>query len=121
MLAHMLSTDRNALVCDMAETYHIYDLRTLPARLAASLACGLREGSRIMQKLSGAKATKEILLMALIADELGILCWQNTEDGHKGLNPPKSIYESIVGKKQEQAGFDTPEEFMAWRESMLEG
>ena len=51
-LAKMISVDRNALICDMAETYHIYDLRGLPARTLATLAFGLRADSRIKMRLS---------------------------------------------------------------------
>ena len=115
----MLATDRQALICDMAETYRIYDLGALPARLVASLACGLRANSRIILKMSGAKAPLETLLMALIADELGVLCWQNTEDGHKNRNRPKSVYESIMKDEPKPTGFSTGAEFDAWREKIL--
>ena len=46
ILAAMAARDEDALVCDMAETYHIFDYRALPLFLAARLACGLREDSR---------------------------------------------------------------------------
>jgi hypothetical protein len=49
----MLSTDRDALICDMAETYHVYDMRALPTKTVATLACGLREDSRIKLKMAG--------------------------------------------------------------------
>ena len=117
----MLATDRQALVCDMAETYRIYDIGALPARLVASLACGLRAESRIQMKLSGARATHQTLLLALIADELGILCWQNTEDGHKNRNRPRSIFESLTKQETKVEGFDSGAEFDEWRAKILEG
>lgn len=52
-LAVMLSEDENALVCDMAETYHVFDIWALPVSLLAVLASGLRENSRIKMKIAG--------------------------------------------------------------------
>ena len=121
----MIKRDEAALICDFAETYHIYDYRALPARRAALYACGLKADSRIMQIMSGAKASVEVTLLAIIADALRILVWQNTKDGKRGRNKPESILEMIVGeekKEEEQLGaFDTVEEFNAWRTAMLGG
>lgn len=117
----MIATDEDALVCDFAETYRILDYRALPARQAARLAAGLRHSSRIMQALSGAPADLQTVLLALIADATRALVWQNTEDGHKGRNQPKSIL-SILGDTQHTgAGFATAAEFDAWRASMIGG
>lgn len=118
----MINTDEAALVCDFAETYHIYDFRSLPARLTAVYACGLGQNSRIMKKLGGAKASIEVLLLATIADCLKILIWQNTVDGSKGRNKPESILKTIIGEEEEEPLlFDTPDDFRAWREQMLGG
>ena len=118
----MIATDEDALFCDFAETYHILDFRSLPARQAARLACGLRQSSRIMQSLSGAPAGLETVLLALISDAARALVWQNTEDGHKGRNPPKSILAILRGSAQTgNTGFDSPEDFEAWRASMIGG
>lgn len=119
----MIATDEAALRCDFAETYRILDYRELPARRAALFACGLPAGSRIMRKLSGAELTPEQLLLAIIADALRILIWQNTEDGHAGRNLPVSILDTMRrgGETPEGVGFDTPEEFNAWRDSLMQG
>lgn len=37
----MLAHDEDALVCDMAETYRIYDMYSLPVRMVATLALSL--------------------------------------------------------------------------------
>lgn len=118
----MIAVDEDALVCDFAETYHILDFRSLPARQAARLACGLRQSSRILQVLSGAPAGLDTVLLALISDAVRALVWQNTEDGHKGRNPPKSILTILRGNSQANSeGFDSPEDFEAWRASMIGG
>lgn len=96
-LAGMISVDRDALICDFAETYGIYDLRALPVSLLATLAAGLREDSRIKMNISGVKAKKNEMLLAAAVDRLSLLVWAQTEDGRNGVNPPKSVLDSIIG------------------------
>lgn len=122
-LAYMARLDGYALICDMAETYHILDWRSLPARLAATLAAGLRENSRIKMKLSGSTVSFETMLTANIADCLRILVWRETKDGMKGVNAPVMFTELITGKgaDKDEQGFDSPDEFMAWRSRMIGG
>lgn len=115
----MIAVDREAVECDLLQTYGIFDYRQLPARKVAVYACGLGQDSRIMQKLSGAKVPLNSLLLALVADALKILVWQNTKDGAKGVNKPKSILASLTEKERTGEGFDTPEAFEAWRAQML--
>lgn len=115
----MLVLDESALICDFAETYHILDYRSLPARQAAILAGGLREDSRIMMKIVGAQAPQDTMLLALIADALQIIAWQNTEDGHKGKNRPVSIVKQLAKEKKPDVGFDSPEEFERWRDRIV--
>ncbi len=50
-LAAMLSADRDAVLCDMAETYGVLEMEKLPCRRLATLAAGLRADSRIMLRL----------------------------------------------------------------------
>lgn len=118
----MINLNESALICDFAETYHIYNYRELPARQAALYACGLRANARIIQQMSGAKAPAETTLLAIIADALRTLVWQNTKDGHSGKNPPKSILRMILGddeNKVETGSFSTVDDFKQWREQML--
>lgn len=121
----MYAIDENALCCDFAETYQILNWRGLPARLAATLAAGFRPDSRMMMKISGAAAPTESLLLFGILDALRVLVWQNSRDGANGKNPPKSMLDMILSKNKENTapsvGFDSPEEFMQWRETMLTG
>lgn len=119
----MIAADEAALRCDFLETYHVMDYRALPARQAALFACGLRPGSRIVQKLSGSSVALDTMLLAVIADAVRILVWQNTRDGMEGRNRPWSITERLTGggKPKESLGFGSPEEFDAWRAQMIGG
>jgi len=98
----------------MAETYHIYDWRTLPLPTAATLAQGLPPTSRTAKKLAGAKCTdvREILL-AVIADRLGVLIWMLSDDGRSGINRPPSLLEKLTGSEEPQVGYETAEEYEA--------
>lgn len=69
----MIEFDEQALICDLAETYHIYDYRSLPLRLVATLSAGLGENSRIMKKRQGWKTSLNTILLAVIADRLNII------------------------------------------------
>lgn len=120
-LAKMISVDRNALICDMAETYHIYDLRGLPARTLATLAFGLRADSRIKMRLSDQQLRVNTILLAAIADRLGLLVWAQTEDGRRARNRPQSIIDALTGAEDAPQGYSTPEEFEAERRRIING
>ena len=117
----MIATDEGALSCDMMETYHIMDWRALPARQAALFAYGLRDGSRIRQKLAGAATGLDTMLLAMIADGINLLLWINSKAGAEGRDRPASVLAMLRGGdgNKESVGFDTSEEFDAWRASML--
>ena len=117
-----MALDRGALICDLAETYGIYDMRALPVETLAVLASGLRENSRIKMKMAGAKAGRDTMLLVAAVDRLSWLCWAKTQDGRKGRNRPASIAEALTEPKNKPAesskakGFSTPEEFeRAWK------
>ena len=118
----MLETDEDALICDLAETYGVYDYESLPVQTVAALSIGLRGDSRIRMKLSGMKLTLTESLLAMIADNLALIFWTKTKDGQKHRNRPKSIREALENgnkKDNEVLGFDSPEEFEAMRERLL--
>lgn len=118
----MISLDEDSLICDLAETYHILDYRALPPRLVGVLCCGLREDSRIKMKISNMNANVDTLLHALIADKLQILIWQRTEDGAKGRNFPKSIYEKLINPQKEESNvvaFSSGAEFDEFRKALM--
>ena len=110
----MISADKDALICDLAVTYGIYDYRALPVPTLATLAVGLREDSRIKMRLIGAKLPRKDLLLAAAVDRLSIMAWLMSEDGRQGKNRPESILGIILGTKQPASQvqvFDSAEEF----------
>lgn len=122
----MLSVDENALICDFAETYHIYDLESLPVTTVAILACGLGEDSRIMKKISGTNVSPQMLLLAHAVDRLSILAWQQTKDGAKNRNRPASIVEQLLNSSKPNrlrrvvTVFNSPAEFEEQRKRIME-
>jgi hypothetical protein len=120
----MIAIDEDALICDLAETYQIYDYKRLPVQTVAVFSLGLRDNSRIKMKLSGSKISLEQSLLASIADRLGILIWQKTKDGVKGNNVPKSILATLNGEagekeQSEMRVFESGEEFLKARAKLL--
>lgn len=115
--------DEDALLCDFAEVYHLFNYRALPPKYAAALFVGLDEESRIKRKLSGCPVSTQTALLAIIADRLGLLVWQSTEDGHRGTNKPNSIFDAIMrgNEESELCGYETGTDFDAAREKVLNG
>ena len=99
----MIGLDEDALICDMAETYGVLDMYSLPVMTLAILACGLRADSRIMLKMRGQKIEDNILLLASAVDRLSFLAWAQTKDGANNINRPNSIVLSMLEppKKEE--------------------
>lgn len=117
----MISLDRDALICDLAETYHIFNYKELPARQVALLSAGLRDNSRIKLKMMGMKCSIDTLLLANIQDRLSILVWMNTKDGQSGKNKPKSVAEQFIDVENETEiiGFSSASEFEEYRNRIL--
>lgn len=118
----MLATDRDALICDLAETYHVLDYKALPVPLLATLAAGLRDSSRIKLKMSGVRVQMDTFLLAFAADKLAWLVWSKTKDAEHGRNKPKSLVSLLLGEQQQSKllVFDSKEAFFAARERMLQ-
>ena len=119
----MINLDEESLICDLAETYQIYDYKRLPLQLVAVFSCGLRENSRIKMKLSQQTASIDTMLLAGISDKLGILLWAQTKDGQKGKNRPISILEKVLNfpkKRKEEVAFASGEEFESTRNLLLQ-
>lgn len=118
----MFAIDKEAVICDLAETYHIYNYKDMPPLMVAVFCKGLRENSRIKLKIAGQKVCIETMLLASIVDRLGILIWSKTKDGQKGRNQPKSILESLskIAKEKETIVFNTSEEFEKVKRKILD-
>src|SRR5690625_240859 len=122
----MIKLDEDALICDLAETYQIYDYRQLPASKVAVFAYGLRDDSRIKMRLSGQTIALDTLLLAGISDRLSTLVWFQTEDGQKGKNKPISMVELLLNKnndkeKDEIVAYETGKDFEKARKKLLGG
>jgi len=115
----MIKVDENALICDLAETYQIYNYRQLPPSTVAIFSIGLRDDSRIKMKLSGAKVSPNILLLSGIIDRLNLLLWTKTEDGLKGINKPKSILDELYNKESDISAFASGKEFEEERNRLI--
>lgn len=98
----MIKTDEDALECDFAETYRIYDYRELPPMRVALFAIGLSNDSRIKRAISGMKVPMDTFLLASITDYLSWLVWSKTKDGQNGKNKPRSIVDILNGKDEEE-------------------
>jgi hypothetical protein len=118
----MMALDRDAVLCDLAETYGIFDWKGLPAATLAALCVGLREDSRIKMKLSGETLPRRDLLLAAAVDRLSMMVWMQSTDGKNGVNRPPSLVKALTGNREEASpdkplAFDSPAEFeAAWSE-----
>ena len=123
ILAAMLERSEDSLICDLAETYHIYEMRSFRASYIATLAAGLREDSRIMMLFSGNKIRPSLLLQAASLDKLALLWWAETKDGQKNRNRPESVVGSLTkeNKQTEEPPivFESVEDFNKTREEMI--
>ena len=117
----MLALDEDALICDLAETYNIYDYRSLPVTLVATFSIGLRDNSRIKMKIADSKVDNETMFLASIVDRLSMLIWMQSEDGRNNTNRPKSILADLLGTTNgtKYDTFQTGEDFhKAWNDNI---
>ena len=107
----------------MAETYNIYDYRSIPVNLLATLSVGLRDNARIKMKLRGEQVSMDTFLLCSIVDQLSVMLWCQSKDGLKGINRPKSILNILLGKTKasEIQGFISSDEFELARKRILGG
>lgn len=121
----MIALDEDAFICDLAETYQIYDYKQLPLNQVAVFAYGLRDDSRIKQMMSGQIVPLETTLLASIVDRLSLSLWLKTKDGQKGVNRPASIAELLTKNNKEEGDerdylvFESGEDFENYRKALL--
>ena len=114
----MIRIDKDALICDLAENYGIFDYKALPVTMLATLAVGLREESRIKMRLSGRAAPRRDVLLAAAVDRLSLLVWQISGAGAE--SKPASVMNAILKIKKETPSeaisFESPADFDAeWK------
>lgn len=122
----MIKLDEEALICDLAETYNIYNYKQLSPLKVAILARGLRNDSRIKMKASGHQVPIETLLLAGIADRLSTLVWFQTEDGQKGKNRPSMLGDLLTSSSKKETSkdvvvFNSSEDFEKTRQELMGG
>lgn len=119
----MIQKDSDSLECDLAETYHIYDMRSLSASRVALFACGLGEDSRIKKRLSESRIGQTDMLLAGILDGITTLVWMLSK---KGTPHPGSVLDRLSHPEKYQAeeskpvqAFDSPEDFEKARRKII--
>lgn len=124
-LVQVMDLCKGEMICDLAETYHIYDFQGLSPSMVATLILGLRDNSRVKMKLSNTKLTVEQMLLAIVADNLQYIAWTKTKDARKGRYKNKSILKTLQGEYQNGNGkddlmsFKTVEEFEEYMTQFL--
>ena len=116
----MIRFNEDALICDLAETYRIYDYRSLPASMVATLSCGLRENSRIMTALRNEKVPYNTMILARISDMLSA-CFYDEE------NRPPSLVQAFsnnvsenIESKTDIESFNSSDDFISARNKLKE-
>lgn len=104
-------------MCDLVQTYGIFDYKQYSCKLIATLVSGLGGNSRIARIESGAKASEEAVLLAYVADYLGCIA-----AFLMGREMPNSLFEILAGHEQkkeketpEYQSYNSIEEFMTAR------
>ena len=121
----MIDLDEDALICDLAETYQVYDYKQLPLQTVAVFAYGLKDDSRIKQLLSDQIAPVERVLLASMVDRLSMLLWIQSKDGQKGVNRPASIADQLIKRDKSENDekdylvFESSEDFENYRKALL--
>lgn len=83
----------------------------------------MRSESRSMMSLAGSRINRTEELLAHTVDRLGILIWQKTKDGAKGVNMPESLYQKLTEGPVEKPnmGFRSSEDFQDyWKRAVEE-
>lgn len=104
----MIALDEDALICDFAEFYHIYNYYDYPVEYIAILANGLRDNSRIRHKERGLNVDISLLFLAYICDNTAINVYAKTKDAKAGRNKPASFVEALTKEKEPK---EKPREF----------
>ena len=89
------------------------DWRSLPLRLAATLAAGLPEDSRSMMKASGKTVPLPIELQAYTADRLTQILWRLSNDSRTPPSVLDRLHGLSAGGDTDVQSYNSPDEFEA--------
>ena len=108
VMATMIATDEDSLICDLAQYYHVFDYRSMTVESVATLAAGLPEDSRIMRKLY---------------DDLNFYLYSMTQNAKHGINRPASIVEKWMNitEQKENMAFDSVNSYEKAKQRILGG
>lgn len=117
------------MICDLAQTYHVYDYKALPVPLLVTLFCGLGPDSRIARKAAGLPVSLSLLVHAAILDKLASLVHVYEK---KGSPEPRSLLAVLMGVDKgadkgmnadavKAESFDSVADYEAARRALLEG
>lgn len=117
----MKQLDEDALVCDLAETYGIYDYKQLPLLKVAVFAYGLSDDSRIKRRFSQQKVDLDTLILASLYDQFNVLL--NAYSNGKGDQLP-SLTDTLMDRPTQSTRkehvFQSREDFNRARQQLLE-
>lgn len=107
----MLGVDRDAVICDLAETYHVFDYKAIPVMTLATLCAGLHDDSRIKMRMMGLHRIAPSFALVRAADMLTVINYSLT--AKQGVKIPKLYQDIMIGKqkKKRTSGFSSIEEF----------
>ena len=114
----MLGVDRDAVICDLAETYNVLDYRSLPIMLLATLAAGLHDDSRIKMKLGGLREVAPTFLAVHSADVLTMIL-----SSLLGAKEKPTLFREIMTDKlsrENTTGFSSIDEFEEARRRFID-
>lgn len=114
----MIRIDSEALECDLAETYHILNMRELSPSRIALFSVGLRENSRIKKKLCNMQTDFNMIINASISDKLSIII--SMLAGKDSQKPVLLVDKLIKSEKNaESVGFDSGVDFLEYRNKLI--
>lgn len=117
----MKQIDEDALMCDLAETYGIYDYTQLPLMKVAVFAYGLSDDSRIKRRFSNQSVTLDTLILASVYDQLNALIYAfSNRKGTEPVSLTDTLMDRPTQSTKKEHAFYSREDFDQARSRLLE-
>ena len=116
----MLGIDKDAVICDLAETYHVLDYKAIPVLTLAALCAGLHDDSRIKMRMMGLNKIAPSFALIRIADILAVINYSLTAKA--GTKAPELYQDIMTGKRKQErktTGFSSIEAFENARKRII--